>query len=133
MGTRRLNSLAVIWSVKSAIADMGVRALPAMRYPANPAAIPMGGYQQLIRGEPFRGKFRKSFEKPVPFEPGKPDRITFTLPALLDTQGLFLHIEGEPKRQLLADARLGLGAGKDYPVRSVLTQTRVPVAVYWCP
>ena len=41
-------------------------------------ADPMGGYQQLVRGEPFRGKFRKSFEKPVPFEPGKPDRITFT-------------------------------------------------------
>lgn len=40
----------------------------------------MGGYQQLVRGEPFRGKFRKSFEKPVPFEPGKPDRITFNLP-----------------------------------------------------
>ena len=63
---------------------------------------------------------------------GEP-RITFTLPALLDTQSLYLHIEGEPKRQLLADARLGLGAGKDYPVRSVLTQARVPVAVYWCP
>jgi len=40
-------------------------------------AIPIGGYQQLIRGEPFRGKFRKSFEKPAPFEPNKPDRITF--------------------------------------------------------
>jgi uncharacterized protein len=45
-----------------------------------PSAAAMGGYQQLVRGEPFRGKFRKSFEKPVPFEPGKPDRITFTLP-----------------------------------------------------
>jgi predicted acyl esterase len=42
--------------------------------------VPMGGYQQLIRGEPFRGKFRKSFEKPVAFEPGKADRITFELP-----------------------------------------------------
>lgn len=63
---------------------------------------------------------------------GEP-RITFTLPALLDTQALYLHIEGETKRQLLADARLGLGAAKDYPVRTVLTQTRVPVAVYWCP
>jgi len=41
---------------------------------------PMGGYQELIRGEPFRGKFRKSFEKPVPFEPNKPDRIMFYLP-----------------------------------------------------
>jgi putative CocE/NonD family hydrolase len=42
--------------------------------------VPLGGYQQLVRGEPFRGKFRKSFEKPAPFEPGKPDRITFDLP-----------------------------------------------------
>lgn len=49
--------------------------------PGAPAPVsPMGGYQQLIRGEPFRGKFRKSFEKPVPFQPGKPDRITFALP-----------------------------------------------------
>jgi hypothetical protein len=45
----------------------------------------MGGYQQLIRGEPFRGKFRKSFERPVPFEPGKPDRITFDLPDIAHT------------------------------------------------
>jgi 6-phosphogluconolactonase len=63
---------------------------------------------------------------------GEP-RITFTLPTLLKTRALYLHIEGEAKRQLLADARLGLGAAKDYPVRSVLTQARVPVAVYWCP
>ncbi len=51
--------------------------------PAN--AVRMGGYQELIRGEPFRGKFRKSFEKPVPFEPGKPDRITFRLPDVAHT------------------------------------------------
>jgi len=48
--------------------------------PATPTVSMMGGYQQLVRGEPFRGKFRKSFEKPVPFEPGKPDRITFAMP-----------------------------------------------------
>jgi putative CocE/NonD family hydrolase len=53
--------------------------------PAPPPLVPMGGYQQLIRGEPFRGKFRKSFEKPVPFEPGKPDRITFNLPDVAHT------------------------------------------------
>jgi uncharacterized protein len=50
-----------------------------------PAVSIMGGYQQLVRGEPFRGKFRKSFEKPVPFEPGKPDRITFDLPDVAHT------------------------------------------------
>ncbi|MGA2263975.1 MAG: CocE/NonD family hydrolase, partial [Acidobacteriota bacterium] len=53
--------------------------------PAAQAVSPMGGYQQLIRGEPFRGKFRKGFEKPVPFEPGKPDRITFNLPDIAHT------------------------------------------------
>ena len=59
----------------------------AVVQPGAPAAATatMGGYQQLIRGEPFRGKFRKSFEKPVPFEPGKPDRITFPLPDIAHT------------------------------------------------
>ena len=46
----------------------------------NPAQVRMGGYQQLVRGDVFRGKFRKSFEKPEPFEPGKPDSLQFTLP-----------------------------------------------------
>jgi putative CocE/NonD family hydrolase len=53
--------------------------------PAAPALTNIGGYQQLVRGEPFRGKFRKSFEKPVAFEPGKPDRITFAMPDIAHT------------------------------------------------
>lgn len=40
----------------------------------------MAGYQQLIRGEPFRGKFRGSFEKPEPFTPGKVEAVDFTMP-----------------------------------------------------
>jgi uncharacterized protein len=43
-------------------------------------AVKMGGYQQLVRGEPFRGKYRKSFEKPEPFVPGEPAVMTFELP-----------------------------------------------------
>ncbi len=49
------------------------------------SSAPMGGYQELIRGEPFRGKFRKSFEKPVPFAPNQPERITFFLPDIAHT------------------------------------------------
>jgi uncharacterized protein len=41
-------------------------------------AFAMGGYQQLVRGEPFRGKFRHSFEKPEPFTPGKVEEINTT-------------------------------------------------------
>jgi putative CocE/NonD family hydrolase len=65
--------------------DYNNPAQPGQQASATQAAVPMGGYQQLIRGEPFRGKFRKSFEKPEPFEPGKPDRITFNLPDIAHT------------------------------------------------
>jgi putative CocE/NonD family hydrolase len=42
--------------------------------------IKKGGYQHMVRGEPFRGKFRNSFERPEPFEPGKVERISFEMP-----------------------------------------------------
>jgi hypothetical protein len=47
--------------------------------PAPANRVRMGGYQQLVRGEPFRGKFRRSFEKPEPFRPNVPDVISFEL------------------------------------------------------
>ena len=46
----------------------------------NPREVQMGGYQQLVRGEPFRGKFRHSFEKPEPFTPNQPTALDFSLP-----------------------------------------------------
>ena len=45
----------------------------------NPPAFVMGGYEQLVRGEPFRGKFRHSFEKPEPFTPGKVEEVQFAM------------------------------------------------------
>ena len=44
-----------------------------------PRAFTMGGYQQLVRGEPFRGKFRHSFEKPEAFTPGKVEEVAFAM------------------------------------------------------
>ncbi len=46
----------------------------------NPRNVRMGGYQMLVRGEPFRGKFRNGFDRPEPFTPGKAERIEFELP-----------------------------------------------------
>jgi len=43
------------------------------------------GFEQLVRGEPFRGKFRHSFEKPEPFTPGKVEEISFTMPDINHT------------------------------------------------
>ncbi len=45
----------------------------------------MGGYEQLLRGEPFRAKFRNSMEKPEPMTPGKMTAIDFTMPDLYHT------------------------------------------------
>jgi putative CocE/NonD family hydrolase len=40
----------------------------------------MNDYQQLVRGEPFRGKFRNSFEHPEPFTPGQVTALSFEMP-----------------------------------------------------
>jgi len=45
-----------------------------------PPSFTMGGYEQLVRGEPLRGKFRHSFEKPEAFTPGKVEQVDFTMP-----------------------------------------------------
>jgi uncharacterized protein len=45
-----------------------------------PPTVRLAGYQQLVRGEPFRGKFRKSFEHPEPFVPGEVEAVAFTMP-----------------------------------------------------
>ncbi len=51
----------------------------------NPTGVRMGGYQQLVRGEVMRGKFRSSFEKPEPFTPGEPAAMKFALPDVCHT------------------------------------------------
>ena len=51
----------------------------------NPANAKLGGYQQLVRGDVFRGKFRASFQKPEPFKPGEITKIEFTMPDVCHT------------------------------------------------
>jgi putative CocE/NonD family hydrolase len=51
----------------------------------NPTNVRMGGYQQLVRGDVFRGKFRNSFENPEPFTPGQVAKIEFTMPDVFHT------------------------------------------------
>jgi len=44
------------------------------------APVVMGGYQQLVRGEPMRAKFRDSWEKPTPLVPGKMASVNAEMP-----------------------------------------------------
>jgi putative CocE/NonD family hydrolase len=46
---------------------------------------PMGGYQMLVRGEVFRGKYRNSFEKPEPFIPGNVTELRYQMPDVAHT------------------------------------------------
>ncbi|NND50397.1 MAG: hypothetical protein HKN60_09125 [Rhizobiales bacterium] len=62
---------------------------------------------------------------------GEP-RITLTLPVVLDTALLVVHIEGDSKRAVLERA-LQPGAVRAMPVRAVLRQNELPVDLYWCP
>ncbi|MFL6546958.1 MAG: CocE/NonD family hydrolase, partial [Candidatus Udaeobacter sp.] len=48
-------------------------------------SVRMGGYQQLLRGEPMRAKFRNSWEKSEPLIPGKVAKLDFTMPDLNHT------------------------------------------------
>jgi uncharacterized protein len=63
----------------------------------NPTDIHLGGYEQLVRGDVFRGKFRHSFEKPEPFVPGEVTKIEFTMPDVLHTfrrgHRLMVHVQ----------------------------------------
>ncbi|MCZ4271755.1 6-phosphogluconolactonase [Maritalea porphyrae] len=60
------------------------------------------------------------------------ERITFTLPTLLNASLLALHIEGEAKQDVL-DAAQGEGDVEDMPIRAVLRQDQTPLNIYWCP
>ncbi len=46
----------------------------------NQRDIEVSGYQMLVRGDIFRGKYRNSFEKPEPFVPGQVTKVSFDLP-----------------------------------------------------
>ena len=63
----------------------------------NPSQVKMGGYQQLVRGDVFRGKFRNSFEKPEPFTPDQIAPIKFTIPDVCHTfrrgHRVMIHIQ----------------------------------------
>jgi putative CocE/NonD family hydrolase len=47
--------------------------------------VKMAGYQQMVRSEPMRGKYRNSIEKPEPFTPGKVTPVNWELQDVLHT------------------------------------------------
>ncbi|MDP3695184.1 MAG: 6-phosphogluconolactonase, partial [Desulfocapsaceae bacterium] len=60
------------------------------------------------------------------------ERMTLTLPAILNSRQLVLHLQGEEKKRVLARA-LGPGDADEMPIRFILRQKTTPLAVYWSP
>ena len=44
-----------------------------------------GGYQMLLRGEPFPARFRNSFEQPEPLKPNMVTKISYVMPGIVHT------------------------------------------------
>jgi len=59
-------------------------------------------------------------------------RMTLTLPAILDAKHIFLHITGPEKQDVLEKA-MAKGAPEEMPIRFILSQQTTPVSVYWAP
>lgn len=60
------------------------------------------------------------------------ERMTLTLPAILDSRQIVLHIVGQEKKETLRRA-LAEGAAQDMPIRHVLRQRYCPVSTFWAP
>jgi uncharacterized protein len=52
---------------------------------ATPKHVILGGYQQLVRHETMRGRYRNSFEFPEPFVPNQKEEVRFPLQDILHT------------------------------------------------
>jgi len=50
-------------------------------------SVHMAGYQQLVRGEIMRGRFRRSFSAPEPFVPNRVTEVDVRMPDVLHTFG----------------------------------------------
>ncbi len=70
-------------SITGTDADFAVKLIDV--YPENDERENMRGYMQLVRYDIMRGKFRKSYETPEPFEPGKPTLVKIPLQDILHT------------------------------------------------
>lgn len=51
----------------------------------NPTGVPAGHYQQLVRGEPLRGKFRDGYDKAKPFVPDQVTKVEWVMPDVCHT------------------------------------------------
>jgi putative CocE/NonD family hydrolase len=72
------------------VADFDVKLIDvfpddAPNWPGDTTGFKVAGYQQLVRGEPFRGRYRNDPSKPEAFVPNQPARIRYSMPDINHT------------------------------------------------
>ena len=60
------------------------------------------------------------------------ERITLTLPAILEAGEIILHITGQKKKDVLEKAQAA-GPPQDMPIRFIIRQEITPVTILWAP
>ncbi len=60
------------------------------------------------------------------------ERMSLTLPAILNSRQIFLHIVGRDKKHVLENANTN-GPAEELPIRFILRQQTTPLSVYWAP
>jgi 6-phosphogluconolactonase len=60
------------------------------------------------------------------------ERMTLTLPTILNTREIIVQISSEEKRKVYEQA-ISEGPLEEMPIRYILRQEKVPVMVYWAP
>ncbi len=60
------------------------------------------------------------------------ERMTLTLPAILGSRQIFLHITSQSKYEVLQQALID-GPAEEMPIRFVLQQQATPLTIFWAP
>lgn len=114
-------------------------ALRALPHPFDAVVLGMGGdghTASLFPGaaELAAGLDLESGRLCLAVRPGGdlPPRMSLTLPALLHSRRIHLHITGEAKLEVYRRA-LATGPVEELPIRGVLRNTATPVEVWWAP
>ena len=71
---------------------------PDVQLAGRAATGPMDGYEQLVKGDVYRARWRRSLETPQALVPGRPDSVNYVLHDVFHTfkkgHRLMVHVQG---------------------------------------
>ncbi len=109
--------------------------LTGMRQPFSAVVLGMGGDGHTASWFPQASNLADLLDPDTTSLVGATDpvtaphqRITLTMPAVLNARAIVIHITGQQKRDVLESAN-----EHGYPIAAVLNQSTTPVSIWWTP